>query len=293
MSNVTLYSFKTGQRRIIPIEELAPGWIQINLRADSNSGLPDETVWVEESEVSTTRKVRHSHLTKIQRQQIAEIRMAFQQVRPLSQKEWEYGFKCDEHPDVEIAHWRWLAHKMKCLGGLSGSVVRGRDLLKLLLNWISTRNARSVSLTTLPLSGIPEAEARDILMSCQMTPIEFFGGRARELARKAGRDAKQAHALDFHCMGSMDEFRAIIEPADVIIGIDYVSGDVETVYGFRQLTAIAEDLELQQVLRLVYFSLHFDGLAGGVDGGTQLERFCAAVAHVKGSYSINGEEHFL
>jgi len=162
MPNVTLYSFKTKQRTVIPLAELAPGWLKIRLVCET--GERDEVVWVNPQEAKQSANVRHPPFDEARLKSIRNIQVAFRDVRPLTFEEWELGFRCDLVPDSEIALWRWMAYKFtRITSARRLTRSRKRDLLQLLLAWVNCRNVDEVVASLFPLPATPEAEAREFL----------------------------------------------------------------------------------------------------------------------------------
>jgi hypothetical protein len=308
MPKITLYNFKTKQRTLIPLEELAPGWIQINLRNDTGE---DETVWVNQAELKLG-VIRHPPFDEDRRRVIRDIQLAFREVDPSSPEKWELDFRCDADPDAEIALWRWMAYSYKRLtrAGLF-NLTRKRDLRQLLLAWVSTRNIQAV-LATAPLAEMRKPEARKLLEMFRTTPLEFFGGATLRLAQMAQWNPRQLHAHHYLSVQGPDEFRLLVGQARIIVAIDYASGDVQVLFGCEHLPSLEmtpggqAEAQPQHLLDAasgsggfttsgwqadpVFFALNFDRQVRGADGTTEFGHICATVCALKGTFWVDFEQ---
>lgn len=311
MPNVTIYSFRTKQRTVVPLAELAPGWIKARLA--SETGGPDEIVWVNPKEAPQESIVRHPPFDEARRRIIRDIQGVFYEVRPATFEDWELGFRCDLDPDAEITLWRWMADRFTRLTSAKRLTrAKKKDLLQLLLAWVSCRNVDEVVASLLPLPAMSEAEARELLSLFPHTPLDFFGGATQKLAEILELDQRRTPALDFGCIRSLEDFRAATDLADLIVAVDYRTGDFEIVFGCDRLpgfsggelpksdttTSLVDPLagtgkwclsQREEGLAAVMIALDFD--ADNAPCGTRLEALCAAVIATKGCCWLGGEKH--
>jgi len=158
---------------------------------------------------------------------------------------------------------------------------------------MNVRNAQEVLVGTLPLAEISEPEAKSILEHCRTTPLEFFGGQSAQFVEDLRLNLHELHALDYATVRSVAEFRGLAGPADVIVAVDFASGDVQLLYGCLNSLAAAQEghSQLGRGCHFIFFALDFDKDTPGVEGATELEHFAASVVTVKGSCWINGEQY--
>ena len=99
MSTVRFYDVENKRVITIPVSELAPGAVQVRLN-DS-----DEIVWMEARHIKASPKTRFLDLGPELNEAIRRIMENFQEQNPMTFEEWEEGFRCDAHPEKEIAYW--------------------------------------------------------------------------------------------------------------------------------------------------------------------------------------------
>jgi len=95
----------------VPKRELRPGMIRT--RSVGEDGRLGEIVWRYRTSLKTDSAFKHDPFTAEIREVLEEIRLALQDVYPMTPEEWEYGFRCDTHPTQEIRLWLHAARVFK------------------------------------------------------------------------------------------------------------------------------------------------------------------------------------
>ncbi len=299
MPNVTIYNFKTQQKAVIPQEELAPGWVK--LAVPNNAAKGEEILWVDPAEL----KPGHLSLDEGRLRLLREIQQTLWEVYPLSFEGWEATIRLSPHPNSATAAWRWVAYH---LGRVTNSgrfrKARKQDLFEFLL---ALNRGRVVE-----VPGLSEQEAGVLLDMCQHTPLEFFGGETQAITKRLGWNPHDNYAFSFRCVGSLDEFRDLTATADVIVALDYVSGDLEVLFGRERLVMVSITQPVEQPqprvtdtmfgrgklpsimpkLRWALFGLYFDAEFKRDPNATEFDAICAAVLSAKGNYWVNGKQRF-
>jgi hypothetical protein len=194
MEMITVYSFKTKERKVIPMAELAPGLVKVKLTGD---GKPDATVWVHAEELvghQRELRLRQPPFDNAHKAIFRTLKESLDEVHPLTLEQWELGFRCDMKPEFEIAKWRWLAYVYARLTDPSDwkrinrvpSRTLKKDFFRLLLTWMNTKDVAEVLATTLPFEELPEDFVRPMLEGCKVIPAEFFGGKLVRLLGRLG-----------------------------------------------------------------------------------------------------------
>lgn len=99
MSTVRFYDVENKRVITIPASELAPGSVQVRLNGN------DEVVWMESRHLQAPSVPKHQELAQELKDAIRRIMENFQDQNPMPYEEWEEGFRCDAHPEQEIAYW--------------------------------------------------------------------------------------------------------------------------------------------------------------------------------------------
>src|SRR5260370_6276578 len=213
-------------------------------------------------------------------------------------------FRRDIHPEREIRRWRVLAHwyrqlttsatvmpaedgefRLSMAEYLGHSLTPGlkRDIFRLLLIWSNTDTAEEALAVTLPFPELPEAAARQILDSCQYIPADFFGGKLSQILRIFEIRPDQ-NVITYAALKCLDGFKAKAERADVIVAVDWVTGDTEFVYGVDTLKAPLSEPQVEpKEVCFVWFAIDFKS--------EELNHLLAPVLATKGHYYYNGERH--
>jgi hypothetical protein len=175
---------------------------------------------------------------------------------------------------------------------------------------MDTGDAEEVLATTLPFSKLSGEEARLILEYCKVVPAEFFGGAMAEwlcimfgesrretneiaatnLEAESGltlADMLKRHGLyqtklpviDFAALKSLDEFKSLASLPDLILAVDWATGDMQIVFGVEKLRSGPERIEAWPVAFAVDF-------ATGM-----LEVLLDFVRKTKGHFYYNGKRH--
>jgi hypothetical protein len=291
------------------MSELAPGLIKCRLEPGN------ELVWVNPSEVEQG-ELRQPPFDVAHREIFRKIKDALDEVHPLTLEQWELGFRRDTNPRVEIRKWRWLAYMYSKLTrparrttgvcktlvfpqhgvgktrvfldqGLFASNMSlslKRDIFRLLLVWTYTGDVEEVLATTLPFAELSEQTARQILDACQFIPAEFFGGNLIQMLGIVGLSAELS-VIDYITLKSVDDFNTKTELADIIVAVDWPTGDTEVVYGVDTIRtlALADPNSKPKTLGFVCFAIDFDG--------EELNHLLASVLESRGHYYYNGERH--
>ncbi len=320
MKTITLYSFKTKERKIIPMAELAPGHIKVRLMGD---GEPDEIVWIDTKELAGKQRelrLRQPPFDNAHKEIFRQLKKSLDEVYPQTLEQWELGFRCDTKPEYEIAKWRWLAETYTRLTDprlwkkhhSAPSQPVKQDIFRLLHTWNNVGDVSEVLATTLPFEELSEDETRQILEYCKVIPAEFFGGNLAVILRLfgivAGNEPLQlpdtmfgtgrSHlflqmfdgvgergstffVIDHAAIKALADFKAKAETAEIILAVDWATGDTQIVYGIEALGSLSKPTRF----KLVAFAVNFES--------EMLEHLLAAVQVTKGHYYYNGERHDL
>jgi hypothetical protein len=108
---VRMHDSETGEVVTVPKRELRPGMIQA--RCMSKDGRLGEIVWHDPASLKRARTFKHDPFPADIREVLEEIRVAFHDVRPRTQANWEDGFRYDMHPTREIRLWLHAARVFK------------------------------------------------------------------------------------------------------------------------------------------------------------------------------------
>ena len=120
---VPFYDVPTRRVVRIPAAELRPGAVQVKIE-----GI-DEVVWVLADQLRQG-EIQHPPFPEDVRDYIRQIQAAFAEHRPLSFQEWEDGFRCDGHPEREIALWSHAADVYTAFAADEPSAARRQDVYR-------------------------------------------------------------------------------------------------------------------------------------------------------------------
>lgn len=104
MEKVKVYNFQTKRTITIPMEELAPGMVEVKI-----SGL-EGTYYVDSTQIISD-EYRHPTFKGCLKEKIDKLRSILVEVRPCSYEAWEDGFRRDKNPEREIDIWLNIANK--------------------------------------------------------------------------------------------------------------------------------------------------------------------------------------
>lgn len=99
----------TGKVIRIPRSELAVGMVRIRIEGK------DGVYWAESKQLKRGTVPKHPHFQGELKKQIQEIQKILYPVRGMSYEEWEEPFRCDAHPEKEIALWSAVARRFDVL----------------------------------------------------------------------------------------------------------------------------------------------------------------------------------
>jgi hypothetical protein len=283
--------------------------------ADGSFSTGASSTWVNEPvEDRGQRDLRHPPLDKARREILRRIKKSLDEVYPLTLAEWELSFRYKTEMEYALASWRRLAHTYGRLTdprawrkfNLAPPLPLKRDLFRLLFAWMNTRDVEQALATTLPLNEIPEEAARQILANLKFVATDWFGGRCAQLFKRLRMNASMqstqippmvwgigktgisfhildmpesaesgSFLIDFAALKSPEEFKAQADPADIIVAVDWATGDTQVVFGVDTLQNMGETASFQ----FLGFAVDFES--------DSLERLLGAVRATKGHCYYN------
>lgn len=268
MKHVKVYNSAKRTKQVIPVAELAQGMVPCQTPDGSNAWIDALTVTIRTSPV-------HPPFDQSRRSILKNLKDTLEEVYHCTLEEWELGFRRDENPEREIRLWQWIADRYRHLVGTSVvSLKRKRDYFRLCVQWINCKNVEE-AVASIELAELSCDEARRLLRSFVTTPTGFFG---------LGNLFPTAEVIDYSAIGSLEEFRALAEPASVIFAVDWLGKGSEVVFGSDSLRSIAES-QRAETLNVQLFSVDFST--------DRIKHLLAAVGIVKGHYEWKGEKREL
>lgn len=117
MDMVRVYDMATKKVTTIPASELASGVIRAKVE-----GVEGE-VWLDPKAVKPQSKLRQPPFLEEAQSYFRRFADLFHDVYPRTVEQWEHGFRCDTHPEQEIAIWVLIADAFE-------HFTNGRDLNK-------------------------------------------------------------------------------------------------------------------------------------------------------------------
>jgi hypothetical protein len=143
IERVRVFDFDTNRLTTIPAAELAPGMLRARVL-----GIEGE-VWIDGS-TEFAEEVRHPEFDEETRAYFRRLQSVFHDVYPQSLERWEYGFRCDMHPEREIALWLHMANCFEHFtAGRDLSPEQRWDIYVMILDTVNNGNDK-VHLTTNP-----------------------------------------------------------------------------------------------------------------------------------------------
>ena len=141
----------TKQLITIPASELAPGMVKVRVEPTG------EEYFVAASSLTPmtdATSFRHPPFSEEVRDLLRTIRDTFADVRPLSLEGWEGGFRCDAHPEKEIALWLNIAaayrHLTRHLTPGPTELEKKRDIFQLILSSVNNGPDNAAATTATP-----------------------------------------------------------------------------------------------------------------------------------------------
>lgn len=156
MKTVKVHDLKTGRVTEIPEKELAPGMALVQV---VGVGM----VWINVADVELNGPLLHPPFSPDIIEILEQIRYALREVRPISLKEWEDGFRRDVHAAREIGIWlclakfyrRWTTEKVLSAGAK-------KDIFDILVNFASAPpDAYDAVMETLKLRALTREQAAE------------------------------------------------------------------------------------------------------------------------------------
>ena len=204
---------------------------------------------------------------------IEKIREDLLEVLPRTVTEWEDGFRRDQRPEKEIRIWRWIAYTYNRLTQEGEAPLeRKKDYLNLILKTTMTSNPEEI-LETTAFNQLSREEVLEILDFSRTTPGEFFGG-------EFGKANPNVMVFDLSSIRSVEEFKELVAPADVIFAVDWEGRRFDCLYGLRTLK---ESTAGKKDANVIHFAIDYDS--------DHTNALCAMVGLAKGWYEWNGEIH--
>ena len=94
-TSVTLYDLETRQKTEVPKSELPSDYMRAQIKG------VEGVVWVDPNKMRPSQP-RHVQLPYELKRKIKQIKQYLDEVHFLSSAKWEYGFRCNQHPEAEI-----------------------------------------------------------------------------------------------------------------------------------------------------------------------------------------------
>lgn len=153
-ANPTVPFLDPSERVIqIPPSELQPGMLHVQIQGQGR-------VWARADQIQESTAVPHPPFDDHDRAYIRQIQAAFAEHRPLSFEEWEEGFRCDAHPQQEIAIWLFAAEVYKAFTDNEPSSQKRRDVYRVILTCLTT--SPDTFWDVLKLEALSRAEAEQV-----------------------------------------------------------------------------------------------------------------------------------
>ena len=252
---IEVFDFETKTVKTMPKAELGPGMYQAYFQGEG-------TYWINANQVKPA-PLRHPPFGPDLRGKIREIRRRLKEVRPMSMKQWEDGFRHDTTPEREIAIWLKIAD---IYTGHARSreltLEQKRELFNVILNCSTVsydQVLNVVNLESLPIKIAQEAMKSWFEVEVQATPAQSADGFSDPLSLEALRDP---------------EIRELVENSSIVWGVDSYTGQRALFYGKETLEGIRKSGVPSE---LSVISFRYDSHS------EQLEFLVAAVMELKGS----------
>lgn len=130
---VKVYDFKTKLVTEMPLDELAPGYVQAQI-----AGLEGE-YFVNAEEIKKRTTPIHGEFDAEKKKTMKYLAGVFREVLPKTPLEWENGFRCDQHPEKEIDLWLMMAkHYLHHTEERPVSIAAKKDYLNVILQTVTS-----------------------------------------------------------------------------------------------------------------------------------------------------------
>jgi hypothetical protein len=264
---VRLYDFDTEEITTIPAAELAPGMVEASIE-----GL-EGTYWINPNNVGNLKQTpfQHGPFDQETRERIIGIMNKLKEVRSLTFKEWEDGFRRDLHADQEIIKWVILSGRYEELAKRHSLIGVQRQLLfRVLLTCSMT--AYDKVWHVLDHGDLPVEIARDV--------VEVFYGHPalkKQFSELDPGDYADENGDEPILVTLIEnpELRGHLLKADIIFGMDCFTHERSLFFGLERLKKIVASGNAEELQDI---SILYDSRTD------QLEYLCGFVATVKGSH---------
>ncbi len=153
---VKVYDFKSKQETEMPLAELAPGYVKGKIAGKEGE------YFVNAEDIKKRTTPIHGEFHAELKKKMEYLARVFHEVYPQTSLEWEQGFRCDQHPDNEIALWLMMAkHYLHHTGKRPMSIAAKKDYLNVILQTVTSGDKHVLALVE--LNEISRSEMKRVM----------------------------------------------------------------------------------------------------------------------------------
>jgi hypothetical protein len=156
---VRVFDNKTNEIRVIPMDELAPGMMMVNITLED--GTVQKNVWMDSNDINKGRILFTEPFTEEFLQTLAKLKLDLSEVYPLSMQQWENNFRKESAPQDEIKVWRKAADFYMLWIKPTHSLGQKKEILQIIL--LCTLNPSDSILKIVDLHFLARQEAGELI----------------------------------------------------------------------------------------------------------------------------------